>query len=387
MTTRTTANSIKRPPSGRIALVLQGGAALGSYQARVYEAMAEAKLPLDWVAGISIGAVNAALIAGNAPEKRVENLHAFWDAITSNALLDWATDYDLLLPQWDVARRIYNAFSADYALFAGAPNFFAPRLPSPFFRAIGTEGATSFYDTGRLKSTLERLVDFDRINAGEMRFSVGAVNVRTGNFSYFDNTRERIRPEHIMASGALPPGFGAVEIDGESYWDGGLISNTPLQWVVETAGVREDTLAFQVDLCNARGELPRNILEVSTRQKEIQYSSRTRSETDHFKCLQRIRGAIAHVLEKLPDELQSEEDVKLLKEVADKKVYNAVQLIYRAQKYEGYSKDYEFSRLTMLDHWRSGYKDAKRSLDNHAIFERPANREGLLTFDFSKDDG
>lgn len=219
-----------------------------------------------------------------------------------------------------------------------------------------------------------------------MRFSVGAVNVRTGNFTYFDNTRDRIRPEHVMASGALPPGFGAIEIDGDYYWDGGLISNTPLQWVVDTAGIRQDTLAFQVDLWSARGKLPGNLFEVSMRQKEIQYSSRTRSETDHFKRLQRIRGALAHLIETLPPELQDSEEVKLLAQVADQKVYNVVHLIYRTQKHEGHSKDFEFSRLTMLDHWNAGYEDAKRTLQNPAIYERPKNREGVQAFDLLKED-
>lgn len=374
----------KRPPFECVALVLQGGGALGSYQAGVYEAMAEINLPLDWVAGISIGAINAALIAGNAPEQRVEKLHAFWDTITTNPLLDWATAHELLEPKGELARQLYNVTSANYALLGGVAEFYAPRLPAPFFHCHGSENATSFYDTSKLKSTLERLVDFDRINHGGMRFSVGAVNVKSGNFVYFDNTKDIIRPEHVLASGSLPPGFGATEIDGEYYWDGGLISNTPLQWVVDDEP-RKDTLAFQVDLWNARGKLPGNIFEVSTRQKEIQYSSRTRSNTDQFKRLQRIRGALANLLSQLPKELKDSQDAKLLNQVASHKAYNIVHLIYRAQKYEGHSKDYEFSRLTMLDHWNSGYKDARHSLGNPGIFEKPKNQEGVSVFDLQKE--
>src|SRR4029077_14945779 len=168
----------------------------------------------------------------------------------------------------------------------------------------GTTSATSFYDTSRLKETLEELVDFDRINAQRLRFSVGAVNVRSGNFVYFDNTTHRIGPEHIMASAALPPGFPAVEIEGEHYWDGGLVSNTPLQWLLESIPHR-DTLAFQVDLWSALGELPRTLAEVSTRQKEIQSSSRTRAGTDSFKNVQRLRRAMADLFEKLPGDLQN----------------------------------------------------------------------------------
>ncbi len=375
-----------RPPFECIALVLQGGGALGFYQAGIYEAMAEARLPIDWVAGISIGAANAALIAGNPPEQRVEKLRAFWDTITANPLLDWAAENEMLTPRGDLARRIHNVISANCTLAFGAANFFTPRFPAPFLHAHGERDATSFYDASRLKSTLERLVDFDRINHGDMRFSVGAVNVRTGNFTFFDNTRHHIGPEHVMASGALPPGLGAIEIDGDYYWDGGLISNTPLQWVVETAGIRQDTLAFQVDLWSARGELPANLFEVATRQKEIQYSSRTRSETDHFKRLQRIRGALSNLLATLPAELQESEDVKLLAQVADQKVYSVVHMIYRTQRHEGHSKDYEFSRLSMLDHWKAGYQDAKHTLENPAIYDRPNNREGVQAFDLLKED-
>ena len=187
-------------------------------------------------------------------------------------------------------------------------------------------------------------MDFDRLNAGMTRFSAGAVNVRTGNFVYFDNSTHTIGPEHIMASGALPPGFPAVEIEGEQYWDGGLVSNTPLQWMAETAP-RRDTLAFQVDLWSARGDFPRNMFDVMTREKEIRYSSRTRAGTDQFKYAQRLRHTLADLLEKLPEDLKNSPEARLLGKEAQQKVYNIVQLIYRAKNYEGHSKDYEFSRL------------------------------------------
>jgi len=219
----------RRLPFECIALVLQGGGALGAYQAGVYEALAEANISPDWVAGVSIGAINTAIIAGNEPAERVAKLRAFWQGITANPLLDWATAARALTPKGDLPRALFNQLSATYALIAGASGFFALRQPVPWLHPNGALEATSFYETKLLKSTLERLVDFDRINAGDMRFSVGAVNVRTGNFIYFDNKTHTIRPEHVMASGSLPPGFPAVEIEGEYYWDGGLISNTPLQ--------------------------------------------------------------------------------------------------------------------------------------------------------------
>jgi NTE family protein len=371
-------------PFESVALVLQGGGALGAYQAGVYEALAEASIHPDWVAGVSIGAVNAAIIAGNAPEDRVSKLSAFWREVTANPLLDWATALQTITPKGDLARSLFNQVSATCALVSGASSFFAPRLLAPWLHPDGALDATSFYDTKHLRGTLERVVDFDRINAGEMRFSVGAVNVRTGNFVYFDNTTHTIRPEHVMASGSLPPGFPAVEIEGEHYWDGGLVSNTPLDWVVD-AGPRQDTLAFQVDLWSAHGELPRNLAEVATRHKEIQYSSRTRASTDQFKRLERLRYALANLLPKLPDDLRTTEDVKLLSSVADHKTYNIVQLIYRSKNYEGHSKDHEFSRLSMEEHWAAGYHDAVRTLRHPEVLQRPEGQEGVRTFDLAKD--
>jgi NTE family protein len=373
-----------RPPFECVALLLQGGGALGAYQAGVYEALAEANLDPDWVAGISIGAINSAIIAGNAPSERVAKLRAFWEEITGNPLLDWAAGIDALVPKGDLARAAFNELSAAWAIVSGAAGFFALRRPAPWLYPAGALEATSFYETSLLKSTLERLVDFDRINSGAMRFSVGAVNVRTGNFVYFDNTTHAIRPEHVMASGSLPPGFPAVEIEGEYYWDGGLISNTPLEWVVGH-GPRQDTLAFQVDLWSARGAFPRNLAEVVTRQKEIQYSSRTRANTDHFRKLQRERYALASLLSRLPQELLDSEEVKILRRIADHKVYSLVQLIYNSKNYEGHSKDYEFSRITMKEHWRAGYVDAVRTLRHPQVLARPAGLDGVSTFDLATD--
>ena len=373
-----------RPPFECIALLLQGGGALGAYQAGVYQALAEANVHPDWVAGISIGAINSAIIAGNSPGERVAKLRAFWEGITANPLFDWVAAADQYAPKGDVARSAFNQLSAAWALFGGAPGFFALRQPAPWLHPGGCLEATSFYETKLLRATLEQLVDFERINSGEMRFSVGAVNVRSGNFVYFDNTTREIRPEHVIASGSLPPGFPAIEIEGEHYWDGGLISNTPLQWVVEH-GPRQDTLAFQVDLWSARGDFPGDLAEVATRQKEIQYSSRTRANTNQFKQLQRLRCALATLLEKLPEELTASEEVKLLRPFADRKLYSIVHLIYRSKHYEGNSKDFEFSRLTMEEHWRAGYHDAVRTLRHEEVLQRPDNLEGVSTFDVAND--
>jgi NTE family protein len=374
-----------RPPFECIALLLQGGGALGSYQAGVYEALAEANLHPDWVAGISIGAINSAIIAGNAPTERVAKLRGFWEEITVNPLIDWADALGDLWLKGEFARKLFNQMSANWTLCAGAAGFFALRYPPPWLHPHGALEATSFYDTKLLKSTLERFVDFERINSGDTRLSLGAVNVRSGNFVHFDTTTHAIGPEHVMASGSLPPGFPSAEIEGEYYWDGGLISNTPLQWVAELSGSSQDTLTFQVDLWSSRGEFPRNLLEVATRQKEIQYSSRTRANTDHFRRVHQIRSAIFSLLDKLPPDLRDSDEVKALDGVGSDKVYNIVHLIYQARNYEGQSKDYEFSRRSMQDHWRVGYHDAVRTLRHPEVLERPKSRDGVFIFDFHRD--
>mgnify|MGYP001386793651 FL=1 len=336
------------------------------------------------MAGVSIGAINSAIIAGNEPSERVGKLRAFWREITANPLLDWAAAIDALTPKGIVPRALFNQASASCAAISGAAGFFTTRFPAPWLHPHGALEATSFYETKPLKSTLERLVDFDRINAGEMRFSVGAVNVRSGNFIYFDNRTHRIRPEHVMASGSLPPGFPAGEIDGEVYWGRGPLSDTPPQWVAEQSH-RQDTLAFQVDVWSAHGEVPHNLADVVTRQKEIQYSSRTRANTDQFKRLQRARKALASLLSKLPADLLASEESMTLNAIADDKVYNLVHLIYRSRHYEGHSKDYEFSRLSMEEHWRAGYHDAVRTLRHPEVLERPHSRDGVFTFDLAVD--
>jgi len=243
----------ERPPFERIALILQGGGALGAYQAGAYQALAEAKLHPDWVAGISIGAVNSALIAGNPPERRVEKLRAFWETVSEPPF--GVPIVPSLATAGTLTHGAVNQMRSLGILLAGAPGFFTLRAPPPFLHPPGSPGALTFYDIAPLRTTLERLVDFDRLNAGDMRFSVGATNVRTGNFVYFDSTTHKIRPEHVMASGSLPPGFPATEIEGEHYWDGGLVSNTPLRWVLDSAP-RRDTLAFQIDLWSATGSSP-----------------------------------------------------------------------------------------------------------------------------------
>jgi NTE family protein len=376
---------VPRPPFECVALLLQGGGSLGGYQGGVYQALAEADLHPDWVAGISIGAINAAIIAGNPPERRVDQLRAFWDLVTSNPLGSfvhpWFGEAEAMASIGDIAHGMLDQISSFQAFVAGVPGFFKPRIPPPYVFPPGLGQSTSFYDTSALAGTLERLVDFDRINSKAMHFSVGAVNVRTGNFVYFDTDTHKIGVKHIMASGALPPGFPAIEIDGEYYWDGGLISNTPLWWVVDYEPPR-DMLAFQVDLWSARGELPEDLTDVAVRQKEIMFSSRTRASTDRLRTMRKARSNLATLLHALPADLRDTPEARILANFADRKVYSVVQLIYRSKHYEGNTKDCEFSRLSLADHWRAGYDDAVRALQHKEIFERPTPEEGFRTFDF-----
>jgi NTE family protein len=378
----------ERPPFGRIALLLQGGGALGSYQAGVYQALSEANLHPDCVAGISIGAINAALIAGNPPERRVDVLRTFWETVTEpppGVLPLFAPFLSAMADGGDSFHRAVNRTYAFSNLLGGAPGFFAPR-GTPFYpfylmsnRHLETE---SFYDISPLRKTLLSLVDFDRINAKSVRLCVGAVNVRSGNMRYFDSDQSDITVDHVIASGSLPPGFPATVIDGEYYWDGGLLSNTPLDWVLGTRP-RMDTLAFQVDLWNARGELPQDLIGLDLRQKEIRYSSRTRSNTDQFKKMQRLRRAAQRLINMVPDReiLERDPELALLRSEADETVYNIVHLIYRAKRYEGSAKDFLFSRGMMEEHWTAGYEDTARTLSRPDVLQRPASEDGVATFD------
>jgi NTE family protein len=367
-----------RTPFEQIAMLLQGGGALGSYQAGVYEALAEADLHPDWVAGISIGAINSAIIAGNPPERRVDALREFWHAVSAPPLgIPYFRHLEL---KDDTEHKLVNQARAVNILLFGAPNFFVPRMPPPTVWPPGSPDKASYYDNTPLRATLERLVDFDRINAGEMRLSVGAVDIRSGNFTYFDTTTHTIAYEHVAASGSLPPGFPATKIGDSYFWDGGLISNTPLEWVLD-GRPRRDTLAFQVDLWNARGELPKDMIEVEVRHKEIIYSSRNRAATDRYRYVQKLRIALANLLKQLPEELRDSADGKLLLSEADDKVCNIVHLIYRARPYEGIAKDFEFSRRTMEEHWRAGYRNARQTLANREVLELPDRLEGVRTFD------
>ncbi|WP_082754714.1 DUF3734 domain-containing protein [Variovorax sp. PAMC 28711] len=359
------------------ALVLQGGGALGSYQGGVFEAMFERYQSLDWVAGVSIGAINAAIIAGNAPAQRVAQLKGFWNLLSSAP--------GQQLPSTFGERTLLNQWSANAAILFGIPGFFMPRV-SPALLMGGAAPVLSYCDTAALKPTLERFVDFDRINTrGAMRLSVGAVNVRTGNSIYFDNTMHKIGPEHIMASGALPPGFPPVHIDGEDYWDGGIVSNTPLQYVLDVHPRTQPLVVLQVDLFSARGAMPQTLSEVSQRQKDITYSSRTRMNTDAVSANVNLQQALADLIKKLPPALRNDKSVKALSAQMTHQPIDIVHLIYRNKPYELDSKDYEFSRATVIEHWEAGSRDMRNTLA-HPEWLATTTANGVTTFDLTEPD-
>ena len=365
-------------PEEKIVLVLQGGGALGAYQAGAYETLCEAGEIPTWVAGTSIGAVNGAIVAGNPPERRVQRLREFWERVSSR-LLAWPLSND------DNSRRIFNETSAVLVAAGGAPGFFEPRIPPAVLMPQGTPEAISLYDTEPLRATLEELVDFDLLNSGAVRLSVGAVQVLSGNMKYFDTEKMRIGPEHIMASGALPPGFPPIEIDGQPYWDGGLVSNTPLEFVLERTGPRDDMVIFQIDLFSAKGCMPENLFDIGQREKEIRYSSRTRLNTDIFREMQTIRRAIRHLRGKVPPELCDNPDWEFLDSVSCDAAVTIVLLIHRRAAYWTQSNDYEFSRYSMEEHWLSGRSDVERSLNDPAWKNRTRPEEGVQVLDLTRE--
>lgn len=332
-----------------VVLVLQGGGALGAYHLGAYQALHDAGFLPEWVAGTSIGAINAAVIAGNRPEHRLARLEQLWDEISR------PDPWDRLFA--GPFRRWYNAWSHMQALCLGQPNFFLPRFPSPWFVAPGSPGATSFYDTTPLRRTLERLVDFDLLNARTMRVSLGATAVQTGELKFFDSTRDRIGPDHVLASGSLPPGFPPTEVDGKFYWDGGCVSNTPLQAVLDDLPDRH-VVVFLIDLWNACGEVPRTMDEVLWRQKEIQYANRSVSDAARAVELVNLRrardeasaraGAVAGARDVLPP-------------VRGPRL-NVLHIVYRLTDDQVPQSDCEFSRASIAARRAAGYTEMQQAI-------------------------
>jgi NTE family protein len=368
-------NSISKPAAryDRVALMLQGGGALGAYQVGVYKALAQADCLPDWVCGVSIGAINGAIIAGNAPDKRVEKLEEFWSFVTHRA--GWIAP-----PSSDAWRTWTSAASTWMTITMGQPGFFKPRVNLPWASNADAGHTTSLYDTSELRNTLLRLVDFDLLNSGKTRLSVGAVNVETGNNIFFDTLKERLTPEHIMASGALPPALPMVKIGNAHYWDGGIVSNTPLQYLLDQ---EEDmsALVFQVDLFNAKGSLPTNLQQVAARQKDITYSSRTRHATTAFKRVLSLRKQLADALQRVPASRLRPGEAELMRDYQDAGVINLVQLIYQSKPYESDTKDYDFSGELMQVHSQAGYADTLATLAHPDWLAKPSAHDGVVDHD------
>ena len=370
MATETESPQRWQPP--RIALVLQGGGALGAYQGGVFQALEEQGLDPDWVVGTSIGAINAAIIAGNARGERLEKLKEFWEIVSQEDVWDPTRVED------DV-RQLNTFLTALGVLSSGISGFFARRRPAPPFMGDSADAATaSFYETDPLRETLNRLVDFKRLaQEGATRLTMGAVNVTSGKLVYFDSKNEALKAEHVMASGALPPGFPAVRIDGEPYWDGGVCSNTPIDALIDD-DPPVDTLCIMVDLWNPVGPEPRSIAEVQTRQKDILYATRSRHTLKDYRRMQDIRRAFCALSEKLPPELQELREMETLTRLLGGPRLTIIRLTYPGQDWGMPSKDINFSRGSIKWRWDQGYRDALRAVEQEGWLNLPPTTGALI---------
>jgi NTE family protein len=338
---------------GQVALVLQGGGALGAYQVGVYEALHEAGIEPDWVIGTSIGAINAALIVGNEPSRRLERLHAFWDHVEqANA----ATDP---LAWLGLGRMAANLAT----LSRGIPSFFTPSFAAwqGTQARVGIDSA-AYYSTEPLKETLQQLVDFDLINKGKGRLTVGAVNALSGEMRYFDSSTQPLRVEHVMASGALPPAFPAVRIDGEPYWDGGIYSNTPIEAVLDDVP-RRDSVIFAVNVWHQTGPEPQSIWEVMGRQKDIQYASRADSHIARQKQIHRLRHVIRELCAQMPASKRNEAEVKELASWGCGTTMHVAHLVAPRINGEDHTKDIDFTPSGIHERWHAGYQDTLKMVE------------------------
>jgi NTE family protein len=360
------------PRDMRIVLVLQGGGALGAYQAGVYQALHESGLAPDWIVGTSIGAINAALIAGNPPAKRLDRVREFWHRVSHPDALDM-TRVD------DTARRSNIWFNTIDTIWRGIPGFFIPRLWSGF--ALGMQVPTeqaSFYDTAPLAATLRELVDFDYLNGPEgMRLTVNAINVMTGDLAHFDSLDGKLCAEHIRASGALPPAFAPVQIDGQLYWDGGLFSNTPLESVLDDLP-KGDTLCFMVDLWSGEGDAPGSLDEVQTRQKDVTFASRSKRHIEDYIKTHAMQSKLREFYERVPPEERSTLDKHELEMLGCAGTLHIVRLPYSGRDWHMTLKDVNFSAGSIQWRWDLGYKDAMRAITKAGWLEKAANSDAVV---------
>ena len=358
----------------RIALVLQGGGALGAYQAGVYQALHEKGFAPDWVAGTSIGAINAALIAGNVFDNRVARLSEFWQTVAR------ADPWDVsALPQ--ESRRAYDIAGVTATMLCGQPGMFVPRIPSPLLPIMPSAAQqTSYYDTSPLRETLLRLVDFDCVNQRYIRLSLGAVHIKTGQSRYFDSMFQHIGPEHVMASGALPPGFPPMPVDGELYWDGGIVSNTPLEVVLDDVP-RVNTLCFMVDLFNPIGPEPASLAEVYVRHKDIAYANRSERGIRDYQEKHNLRRAVGALYKALPENKRNDPKLKELAALGCRTTMEIVHLSYAGKPWETSTRDADFSAAAVRERWDQGYQDAKQAIEQAAWLEPVPPDVGVVVYE------
>lgn len=340
----------------RVALVLQGGGALGAYQAGVYQALHENDLTPDWVVGTSIGAINAALIAGNPRETRIDRLREFWETVAHPDAFDLRQVPDALRP-WATRLTTFDTF------LRGTAGFFRPRPLNPFALGLPVPpDEASFYSTAELGETLARLVDFDYLNGPSgIRMTVSAVKVTCGTLVNFDSRQRPLGPQHVMASGALPPGFAPVRIDGELYWDGGLYSNTPLEAVLNDEP-RTNLLCMMVDLWHADGPEPRTLEEVQTREKDVTFASRSQRHIDAYLQQYKLRRAAHALYKRLPPSMLTQQDRQMMEELGADSTIHIVRLAYAGRDWNMASKDVNFARGSVMWRWEQGYQDGLRAI-------------------------
>lgn len=342
----------------RIACVFQGGGALGAYQVGAFHAIHERGYDPNYLAGVSIGAINSAIIAGNPREKQLERLEEFWRDLAPTVWSD-----PLYHEELSFIRHMHNRVGALHSMFFGIDGFFRPRPIPPLLLTDETPDHLSFYDTSELKSTLERLIDFDRINAKEITICLGAVNIASGEMIFFNNQMMEITPEHVMASGALPPGFPAVKIGDDYYWDGGIYANTPLVTVLD-ALPEQDTLCFVIDCFSLKGRLPHSLEEVAERQKDIRYASHSRRMTNVYTSRQNLKAAIKYLGKYLTPEALEDPEIQKILDLGHEKRFSVVHIIYNGTPFSHSFKDYNFVRSAINYRFETGYKDALAVLDN-----------------------
>ncbi|MFA5960428.1 MAG: patatin-like phospholipase family protein [Tatlockia sp.] len=342
----------------RIACVFQGGGALGSYQVGAYQAIYERGYRPNFFAGVSIGAINCAIIAGNPPNEQLSKLHQFWDTIAPTL---WGDGFirELAPEAW---LHLHNHLGALQCMLFGLDGFFKPRPIPPTLLSNDTPDQLSFYDTSELKGTLERLIDFDRINAKEITICLGAVEIASGQMCFFNNQQIEITAEHVMASGALPPALPAIKIGDSYYWDGGIYANTPLLTVLD-ALPEEDTLCFVVDCFSLKGRLPHTMDEMEERQKDIRYASHSRRLTNVYASRQNLKAAINLLGEYLKPEAKNDPEIQAILALSHQKRFSVVHIIFNGTPYSHSFKDYNFVRSSINYRMKTGYIDANAVLD------------------------